>query len=69
MKILMINDYGNDFGGTESYLFSLRDHLSKLDHEVVILSSNFFPNKFMTNQYSFNGFNNERKYLSDGSNV
>lgn len=60
----MVNDYGNEFGGAETYFFNIVEQLTKLGHDVVILSSNAFPNKFEENHYSFSGFNKDKKLSS-----
>ena len=39
MKIVLVNDYGYDLGGAESYFFTLRDLLKNRGHKVVTVSS------------------------------
>ena len=40
MKILIINDYANKFGGTEEFVYSLKNNLERRSHQVEILGSN-----------------------------
>ncbi|MFN3533129.1 MAG: glycosyltransferase family 4 protein, partial [Candidatus Brocadia sp.] len=39
MKIVHINEYYGDFGGTEKYLLSICKALEEMGHEIIIISS------------------------------
>lgn len=40
MKVLLVNDYGFELGGAESYFFEVGRHLKEAGHQVLLLSSN-----------------------------
>ena len=49
MKILMIDKYNYIRGGSETYLFALKDMLEKNGHEIVMFSMKSeknFPSKY-----------------------
>jgi len=57
MKILLINDYGAQVGGAETYIVNLKYGLEKHGHIVKIFTSDALPNKEHFYDYSFKAIN------------
>jgi glycosyltransferase involved in cell wall biosynthesis len=52
MKILMVTDYGNMYGGAETYMFTLKKYLENDGNTVAVLTSNIIP-KISENKCTF----------------
>ncbi len=48
MKILMVNDYKENIGGTEIYLFSIMEQLKKQGHEVRLFASDVTAQEYFS---------------------
>jgi glycosyltransferase involved in cell wall biosynthesis len=56
MRILLVNDYGEEIGGTETHLKLLKKYLSK-NHEVKVFSSSNLNNQTSFSDYTFSKIN------------
>lgn len=54
MKILLINDYGVEIGGAETYVFNLKKALQKRGHEVLLLTSDYQKCNMSLSDFTFN---------------
>ncbi|HSW96462.1 MAG TPA: glycosyltransferase family 4 protein [Candidatus Saccharimonadales bacterium] len=52
MKILMVNDYKYEIGGTETYMFNLINELKSKGHEVLLFSSNVTSKEYFSQNYN-----------------
>src|SRR5260221_432372 len=52
MKILMVNDYKENIGGTEIYLFSIMEQLKKQGHEVRLFASDVTAQEYFSVSYN-----------------
>jgi glycosyltransferase involved in cell wall biosynthesis len=53
MRILIVNDYGIELGGTETYLLNLIKELKERNHDVKVFSSDYSINGIHFEDYSF----------------
>ncbi len=66
MKILMINDYGYQVGGVETYISAISKELSK-HHDVKIFSTNINIDKTTFNGYTYSGLNRFPQFITNMS--
>lgn len=55
MKILLVNDYGTEVGGVETYILALKEALSARGHDVRIFSSTTSSRPATFSDYTFPG--------------
>lgn len=52
MKILMVNDYKDTIGGTETYMHTIISQLEKLGHEVTLFTSDITSEEYFSVGYN-----------------
>lgn len=52
MKIVMVNDYQDNIGGTETYMYTLIKELEKKGHEVILFTSDVTSQEYFSPGYN-----------------